>query len=168
MKKLIVSLLVLILTLCLFGSAYAGSCGNAVVPGVSLRYANSHSQIIESVIELSNITDHEVEVTIHVYDHEGALLEGKTSVSTGSHTSPYLSAVTHDMGTFTIPAHGTRAIRYSEHSGTYNIIGHAKVTWSTVSDTVSKALIGKVTNMSWNQNNSLGWGTTLINNGQPF
>lgn len=167
MKKLIVSLLVLILTLCLFGSAYAGTSGNVIVPGISLKHG-PNTQLMSSSIELSNITGHDVQVTVDLYDQDGELVKGKSSVYKGSNTSISMDYVTTLGNTFTLPAHATRSIQFYKASGTYNIHGYAVVSWDIANGVTTKALVGKVFSGSWYNNQFLGWANTLINNGQPF
>lgn len=165
MKRL---MLALAMTMLLSVTAFAQECfnaqGSALVPGLQY-FNNSGSLEINENIFLSNITNSEVTCKVTIYDHDGNDVTVHSTVYTGSQDAS-VPVVATGTGTFKIPAHSTRFLRFYD-SANKNLLAYAVVEWTSTDTRARKALIGVVKTYSRNGSSSNA-SKYLINNGQPF
>lgn len=165
MKKVTI---LLALTALLLGatSVYAGSQGSAAIPHMQLQAASSSTPQYVNYF-FSNITDHEVECSLKLYDHSGNILgPNYFNVYTGAYGSAAFSKVASG-NTFTLAAHESRAVQFWT-SSVCQVFGYGVIEWTSTTDNISKALFGSATKVYYSAGSGLSMSLQEINDGQPF
>lgn len=163
MKKMTVAL-ALMLVILVAEKGHADSHGNALIPSIH-TYKNLSSADSSTFIHLSNITNHDTECTLKLYDHNGTMIGNEDIEIYNGNNSGSVQSVDSD-NVFSIPAHSTRRVLIRK-TVENDMFGYGIIEWSSVTDNLSQALIG-VVNYWHTDTNGRSWGTIPINNGQPF
>ncbi len=144
-------------------SAFGGSQGSTILPFTQVFKAKNAQ--LQSDIYLSNITDTEVECTIHFYGNDGTERSNMALIYNGSENST--GEIIGKGNIVVLPAHSSRRVKFVSSSGIKNIYGYSIIQWNSKDDKTAKALVGCVRYLE-RINSSYVGGYILINNGQPF
>ncbi len=154
--------------------AHANS-GSAHIPPTEC-YFSSGDLFKRTSINVSNITDSNVEITITLYNHNGILVtDGDNNPSGGNlqahfNYQNYTDNLTDSSLSLTIPANGAVQIWIHGGQGSQSILCSGKIEWTQQSK-AAIALIASIENREfWRDSRraSSGRNALQINNGQPF
>ncbi|NDV25950.1 hypothetical protein [Desulfovibrio sp. JC010] len=165
MKTMMQAIFAMILTIATSGIAMAETAfdaqGCAIVPSINSGYNSSISREW-TFINLSNISNKNVQCLITIYDQNGDTVTSGMTVYAGP------TVVSSGTGQFDIPAHATRRIIFNAANiGVHAFYGHAVIEWKSDDSRHRKALIGAIEKLRMHGNGLLK-GEFLINSGQPF
>lgn len=168
MKKMLsvylaVSLLVIATT------AFAGSSGGAIMPGVHTHWeSSSHATYTSAYI--TNISGSEVTCNVFWFDHDGTDVSSYLKVYTGNTSGLNEITVVTGSGDFTLPAGASRRVIFAHGPTQQQFMGHAVIKWTSTNDSLRQALIGtgRVVEAN-NQSNRVqhAW-SVPINDNKPF
>lgn len=170
-NRIVLTILVIVLCTCVFGvssfaSTYETASGSAYL---NIFYTNSD---VTNCINISNITDQPVSVTLTLYKADGTLIKDD-----GSSTTGYIKENKEDCSallnysdnnptstlTFTLNAHSSGCFWIGNRS--LLTTGYGVIKWSQNNSTADKALVAAAVQFSATTTNSVPF---LINAGMPF
>lgn len=168
MKKLTLIALALILMLCSSAFAQGSTCeskGSAIIPHYETRII-SGTNMYWSMINLSNISDSDVTVTVKLFDHTGVRATGPFLVFVGSSYDNTSQVVGNGVDPFVIPAGETRQL--SVYNNTRFLMGYGTIDWCSDNARQAKALVGSVRSYALEGTTRSYGSEAFLNAGQPF
>ena len=167
MKKMLsvylaVSLLVIATT------AFAGSSGGAIMPGITSVWGSSTTYVF-STAYITNISGSDVTCDVTWFDHDGNDATQYCKVYSGNTNGTSNVLIASGTGTFPLPAGATRFVHFYSQNQYKALYGHAVIKWSSTNPSLRQALIanGRVIGTS-SSNGTQNAFTLPINDNKPF
>ena len=169
------SRLISILILVSLSPIVLANSGQAIIP-TNQSYFTSNDNFQRSIINVSNITNKPVTITIKIYNQDGNLvIDGDGSETTGNmrgvHSfTNYSESLTGKTVEFTLAANGSAGIYLLGDSGSTDLLSYGTIKWQQN----SKATVALIANISSNRfsrisgQQSSGKTQMEINGGLPF
>ncbi|WP_147822609.1 hypothetical protein [Salidesulfovibrio onnuriiensis] len=167
MKKLMLALaMVVMLSSAAFAQETTASMGSVVVPRLESHKASS-ALSSWTCINLTNLSDSDVTVTIKAFDHDGTRVKNRFSILKGTMgAGKNFTYVARQVETFVVPAKNTRRATFWVDDRVF--MGYAVIEWRSSDADLSQPLIGTSRFFRTYSSTDTPASEIYINNGQPF
>lgn len=169
MKKLFILFVTCCVCLCAFTSAFAG-CGSAVIP--SFYSSETTAQNVFAAIEMSNISNNVITVSITLYDKNGSVFIDDGGEDSGDITADnvinYSDSCYNHTAEFDIEPHGTISFVAFHTAGVEKNYHYGIIEWESDSMDANALIATLRRNNHFYNSNTYSMMAVPINNGLPF